>query len=517
MKRDAKQFADQVFDVAIVGGGIHGACVARDAALRGMTVALVEQDDFCSATSHNSLKTIHGGIRYLQHLNFKRSLESIREQQILRRTMPHLVSPLRFMMPNYGWGMRGPVAMGAGIGLFEALTFGMSLRDGNPIETPKGRVVTPKTCQAIAPGVDADGLTGGGIWADAQVGLADKAVLQILQSAVAAGAVVMNYARAERVLVESGQVAGIKVQDQTTGTDFDIAAKQVVNATGPWATSWLETAAPQEPAQPVGLVRSMNLVLNRPAPDIAFAVKSDLASDSKIDDAKRMFFVVPWLGKTVIGTTHYTHQGPIEVTPNEAEVASFVSEFNTAYPTLNITSDDVLYCYIGLTPSDDSVDADGAKLHESKVIDHSTTIGLVSIISIKWTTARLVAERVVDVLAGRHNGAKTCQTRTAKVADTPSCPHETRGLDADGLRAFVETHVTFTQARTLRDILLRRTHDLVLGQLSEDGFQTIVSSMAEHFQWSDAERDDQVRSVLSRLAPSPYRRKLADVFSGVVV
>ena len=133
MRRDTSELQDRRFDVVVIGGGIQGACVARDAALRGLSVALIEQADFCSATSHNSLKTIHGGIRYLQHLNFKRAIESIREQQILLRTAPHLVQPLRFLMPTYGLGMRGPVAMGIGVGLFESLNAYVSLRDGNGV------------------------------------------------------------------------------------------------------------------------------------------------------------------------------------------------------------------------------------------------------------------------------------------------------------------------------------------------------------------------------------------------
>lgn len=515
MERNVSLFADRVFDVVVVGGGIHGACVARDAALRGMSVALIEQGDFCSATSHNSLKTIHGGIRYLQHLNFKRAIESIREQQILRRTMGHLVKPLRFLMPNYGWKMRGPLAMGAGILLFEKLTFAISLCGGNPIETPKGRLVSAKRCKTMAPGLDAKGLTGGGIWADAQVVYADKAVLQILQDAVRAGAVVMNYALAERVLAIDGAVAGVTVLDRTTGLEFEIAAKQAVNATGPWAAGWLEDAVPDEPVQTVGLVRSMNLVVDRPAPEMAIAVKSQLASDSKIDDAKRMFFMVPWQGKTVIGTTHYTYQGRIDVSQDEDEIEAFVAEFNAAYPTLKITEDDVLYCYIGLTPGDDSTDRDGAKLHESKVIDHAGVKGLVSIISIKWTTARLVAERVVDVLAKRHSEAGRCKTRTAILPDSTTCQHDTANLDNDGLRAFVEMHIAHTQARHLDDIVLRRTNDLVLAKITRSQLRTIVAVMAAHFGWTDKERNEEVRTTLSRLAPSSYRQTLAAAFSGV--
>jgi len=418
------------------------------------------------------------------------------------------------MMPNYGWAMRGPLAMTAGIAMFEGLTFGMSLRDGNTIEAPKGRVVSAKRCLELAPGVDPDGLTGGGIWADAQVGFADKAVLQILQDAVDLGAVVANYVRADRVLTVNGAVTGVAC----TGEDgaFEIAATQVVNATGPWATSWLEAAVPSEPKTHVGLVRSMNIVVDKPAPETAIAVKSNLASDSKVDDANRMFFMVPWQGKAVIGTTHYTHTGPIDLQPDADEIAGFVADFNAVYPTMNITADDVLYCYIGLTPGDDSTDADGAKLHESKVIDHQAAKGLVSIISIKWTTARLVAERVVDVLATRFPQARKCRTRRQNVPDFATMPHDLHTRDDAGLREFVQTHLAHSQARTLADMVLRRTNDVVLGRVAPAQLRVIVQEMAVAQSWDAAQQDEEVRAVLTRLAPSAYRQTLAAEFAGVV-
>ncbi|MEL6572884.1 MAG: glycerol-3-phosphate dehydrogenase C-terminal domain-containing protein, partial [Pseudomonadota bacterium] len=156
-----------------------------------------------------------------------------------------------------------------------------------------------------------------------------------------------------------------------------------------------------------------------------------------------------------------------------------------------------------------------AKLHESKVIDHAGVKGLVSIISIKWTTARLVAERVVDVLAKRHSEAGRCKTRTAILPDSTTCQHDTANLDNDGLRAFVEMHIAHTQARHLDDIVLRRTNDLVLAKITRSQLRTIVAVMAAHFGWTDKERNEEVRTTLSRLAPSSYRQTLAAAFSGV--
>lgn len=515
MRRDLSQFADRTFDVVVVGGGIHGACVARDAALRGMSVALVEQGDFGAATSHNTLKTVHGGIRYLQHLNFKRARESIREQRILRRTMGHLVRPLQFVMPAYGWGTRGPIAIGAGLAVFEALTLLMSVRDRIRPQWPRGRVLGAKHCHSLAPGSDRTALSGGGTWMDAQVTSADKAVLQILQDAALRGAVIANYTRAERVMITNNQVTGLSVADQVTGERQQISANQVVNATGPWAETWLAEAAPQERALQIAWVRSMNLVIDKPAGEMAIAVKSTLQSDSKIDRAKRMFFMVPWQGKTVIGTTHFTHLRDPNSVLETREIGAFVEDFNRAYRSLDIKARDVLYAYVGLTPGNERSGLEGAKQHEYRVVDHRTVTGLVSVIGIEWATARLVAERVVDVLATRHRGAGPCKTRSQVLPNYAATPSDLACLDTAGIRAFVKIHIEQTQARHLDDIALRRTNDLVLGLMTEHQLRTIVAVMTDHFGWTKETRNAEIHSTLARLAPSSYRQALVAAFAGV--
>ena len=510
MDRDISALQETDFDVVVVGGGIHGACIARDAALRGLRVALVEMADFNSATSHNSLKTIHGGIRYLQHLNVKRAIESIREQQIFLRTLPHLVQPLRFMMPTYGFGMRGPFVMGVGIVMFEALSAAVAIWDRRWPGLPKGRLLRKATCLRQAPGLDPDGLTGGAIWADAQITFADKAVFEILAHACDHGAVVANYVKAERLRFAADDpthVSGVQACDTETGESFAINARCVVNATGPWIGDWLGGSDQTVTAAvDVDLVRSMNLVTRKPAPATAIAVKSTRASDSKIDTAKRMFFVVHWQGKAVIGTTHFSHtEATLEIMPDQAEIAQFVAEYNAADPEMGLTVDDVLYCYLGLAPGENSTGTDGAPLHESKIVDHGQADrinGLLSIISVKWTTARLVAERTVDQVM-QHLGQKgVCQTRDLPVPDTQAMPHDAAGLTDAQLHAFVQTHVNVTQARHLDDIVLRRTHDVTLGKLSADQVRVILGTLADRFDWSPAQQDMELAHVLDRLPPS---------------
>jgi glycerol-3-phosphate dehydrogenase len=180
---------------------VHGACGARDAALCGLKVAMIDMGDLGGATSHNSLKTIHGGIRYLQHLNFKRSLESINGQKYWLETAPHLVKPLPFLMPTYGRGMRGPIAMRTGIRMLGCLGMGRNKRLEAASRLPRGNILSKQECIDEAPSVPRDKLTGGALWYDAQVEFADLAVLQLAQQTYQLGGVIASYVKATDIQI----------------------------------------------------------------------------------------------------------------------------------------------------------------------------------------------------------------------------------------------------------------------------------------------------------------------------
>ena len=511
MRRDVARLGSEEFDVVIVGGGIHGAATARDASLRGLKVALIEQGDFCSATSHNSLKTIHGGIRYLQHFNFARTIESIREKQIWLQTAPHLVKPLRFLLPAKGMGMRGPFGLLAGLIIYEALNLFVSLIDKRRPRWPEGRLTTAAGFRGIAKGAEEDNLSGGAIWADAQVELADKAVLQILQNAENNGAVVANYMRAMKLKTADGAVSGIYARDLSAENDVIIKGRQVVNATGPWVSSWLggDVLAPLE--RQFGLVKSMNLLTVKDAPSMAFGVSSNRASDSKIDTAERSYFLVPWRGKAIIGTTHFPHKGnSSEVQTTPEEVSEFIAEFNESYPAMGLTSEDILYCYHGLTPGENEDQTEVQKSHEAKIFDHAGAgaHGLFSVLSIKWTTARLVAEQVVDKLFEARGETVNCKTRTEPIPNYVDMPDRLAGLSLEEIQKFVEIHVARTQAAQFDDIVFRRTNDLLTAEIGPQEFYGVLDTLADIFEWSSEVKLRQLKQVLERLHPSSYRDTL---------
>jgi len=518
MKRDIEKLKSEQFDLLIIGGGSHGACAARDAALRGMKVALVDKGDICGATSHNSLKTIHGGIRYLQHLNFKRTLESIKEQKIWLRTAPHLVKPLPFLMPTYGHGMRGPLAMLAGITLFRMLGIGRNraLREDKKI--PAGRLMSASECLKRAPNIKTDKLTGGALWYDAQIEHADRAVMQVSQHAYELGSTICNYVEIDQLLIDQNKIIGAIAIDRLNGSSFTIKAKSVLNAAGPWASEVLSNTP--KLAINTSLVKSMNLVTRLSAPEAAIAVQSKLSSDSVVGSTKRLYFIVPWLGRAVIGTTHFEFNGKADdLSIENQEILSFVDEINLAYPSLKLKADDVLYCYQGLAPAGEEhqqketeANSENAlRLHESKVIDHSKMHqleGLVSIFSIKWTTSRLIAKQAVDLIAEKLGNKTSCSTHIEPIVDKLELPYLTAELSDAELESFCEAHIEHSLSAKLDDLLLRRTNDTVLDKLTIDQIKVIARAMQTRLNWNAHQRDQQLESLLRTKLPKQLKHEL---------
>lgn len=513
MKRDSEQLKTERFDVLIIGGGSHGACAARDAALRGLKVAMVDQGDICGATSHNSLKTIHGGIRYLQHLNFKRTLESIKEQKVWLRTAPHLVKPLPFLMPTYGYGIRGPIAMLAGITLFRLFGLGQNKHLREDRKVPSGRIISKQKCLEIAPNINQSNLSGGAIWYDAQIEHADRAVMQISQHASELGAVICNYLKVDGLQINNNKVTGVEVTDKLNGEKFSISANTILNAAGPWASQILHNS----PALKINtaLIKSMNLVTTLSAPKTAVAVQSTLKSDSVLGNTKRLYFIVPWLGRAVIGTTHFAFKDkPDELTIQNKEILSFVDEINLAYPSLSLKEADILYCYQGLAPASNefkSQDDNTLRLHESKVIDHARTHqveGIVSIFSIKWTTARVIAEQAIDLISSKLGNNKASKTATEPLIDHLRLPYLTADLDHEGLAKFCLAHIEHSMTINLADLLLRRTNDTILGTLSFEQIRTLAHTMQKHFNWNQSQKDHQLELLLANWLPNQLTKQL---------
>ncbi|MFL5494576.1 MAG: FAD-dependent oxidoreductase, partial [Gemmatimonadales bacterium] len=408
MKRDPAALSRSVYDLAVVGGGIYGICAAHEAARRGLTVCLVERADFVSATSSNSLKTVHGGLRYLQHADLRRMRESIRERAMLLRTAPHLVRPLPFVIPTYGYGLRSKAVMRTALFLNDVVGFDRSagVREGRRI--PRGRVIGREEVRAIVPDLDPRGLTGGAVWYDCQIANTERLALAYLRAAVESGAVCANYVEATGLLLRGGKVQGIQARDRLSEDAFDIQARMVLNAAGPWADRLLQAIPGARGARRFHPSKAMNLVTRRLFGDhaIGFTVPTEFRdSDAILNKGTRLFFVVPWKQFSLIGTRHLPYHGdPDDFRITEDDIAVFLAEIQTACPSAGLSRKDVLAVLGGLLPE---VPRSGP--HEVQLVKHSRVYdhegegaeGLISAVGVKWTTARLTAEEAVSLVERR--------------------------------------------------------------------------------------------------------------------
>lgn len=406
MKRDLAQITGKQHDVLIIGGGIYGICAAWEAALRGLSVALVEKGDFGSATSSNSLKIIHGGLRYLQHADFRRMRESISERRTLMRIAPHLVHPLPCLMPTYGHALKGKEIMALALLLNDLIGFDRNgLADPQKF-MPRGRVLSKDECKQLIPGVDEEGLSGGALWYDCQVYNTERMLISILRSAVEAGAVVANYVEMLGFKKNGDRVTGIVAKDTLSGDEFDITAKLVINNTGPWVNIILSKLDGRLAEPRVKLSAAMNLVVRKqlnPKYAVGIWSKSQFKDeDALISKGSRLLFMTPWRDYSLVGTTHIPYQGDTEQFKiTEKNITAFMQEVNEAYPAAKLRREDVTYFYGGLLPIDgyNHQTGDVKLLKHYQIIDHKkedNVEGLISVISVKYTTARDVATKTID-------------------------------------------------------------------------------------------------------------------------
>jgi glycerol-3-phosphate dehydrogenase len=523
MKRDLAALQDTTFDIVVVGGGIYGACIARDAAYRGLTVALVERGDFGHATSHNSLRLIHGGLRYLQHLDLRRIRQSIGEQNYWLKAAPHIVRPLKFMMPTFGLGTRGPAALWAGMQFYRLLAFDRNASLPPASRLRGGGVVSRRALDAAVPGLGSGDVNGGAFWYDAQMVDPDRLQIEVLRDAVARGANVANYVEVTDFLRQSDAVHGVVARELVGDSELEIRGRMTICAAGPWADHLMNKIRPSRESQAPTLTKGMNIVTRPIGPDIGFGVRSARRSDAVIGESRRMYFATPSCGCSIIGTTHFAYKDdPDRCEFTKQDVADFLSEFNAAYPAAELTMDDVLYWHGGLTPADDVDGEDVVRGHQAEIVDHATddgVTGLISVIGVKYTTARLVAELAVD-LTFRKFGQRLrpCSVKQAALPGAHS--HEPGGRfptygalsgeveallpgDADeetaSFIACCRYALQHEMAIRIDDLLLRRTMNARVGTLDSSLLHRAADLMTEHLGWDDATRRAETERALTQL------------------
>jgi glycerol-3-phosphate dehydrogenase len=410
MRRNLAELANTPFDVLIIGGGIYGAWTAWDAAQRGLSVALVEKGDFGCATSSNSLKIMHGGLRYLQHADFKRMRESIRERSILMRVAPHLVHPMPCLMPTYGHGMKGREALGIAMKLNDVMSFDRNAQLDDPQKhIPPGRIVSTDEVRRLVPEVETKNLTGGALWYDGQTYNTERLLFSILHSATKAGAEAANYAEVIGFEKQKNRVAAARVKDALTGNELTIRARLFVNTCGPWVDLLLKRLEGRKPHTRKFLPsKTMNLVVKRQLiPGYAVGVSSKFEfkdKDAIISKGSRALFIVPWRDYSLVGTTHVPFAGEAsDFKITEEDVVTFMNELNAAYPPAALKRQDISFFYGGLLPMEpaNGHHGDVRLVKHYTLCDHQQEDGwqdLISVVGVKYTTARDVAEKTVDLV-----------------------------------------------------------------------------------------------------------------------
>lgn len=466
-RKNLQRMADEELDAVVVGGGITGAATARDLALRGLRVGLVEMGDFASGTSSRSSKLVHGGLRYLENLDFALVFEALRERQILVRTAAHIVRPQRFLFPLYADDRTGPLRLRAGLILYDLLAGFRSIG--------RHRIHRLSEAPRLEPGLRRAGLRALASYFDAVTNDA-RLTLTVVRSAAVAGALAANYTRVVGVQGDaSGRVIGVRAQDELSGHELHIRARTVVNATGVWASELLamarESGSPTPRPELLHPSKGSHLIVDHRR----LPVEQAIIFESPVDG--RVMFVIPWGWFTVIGTTEVEFDGqPGEVRASPEEVAYLLESVAKPFPDAAIGPEDVCGTFSGLRPLVAAAELPAGKTSREHAIMDAPP-GLFTVIGGKLTTERLMAEQTADGVVRylkREYGsaARPCLTRTERLLGAPA-PARVKAAVAEaddaarrlGLPDSTGPHLVRRHGEGWREILRRIQDDAALGEL----------------------------------------------------
>jgi len=518
------------FDLIVIGGGVNGAGIARDAALRGMRVCLLEQADLCNATSRWSSRLIHGGLRYLEHAELSLVYESLHERENLLRLAPHLVRPLELLIPIYKGGRRSKFIIGCGMWLYDLLSIGKSV--------PRHRMLDAAETLEIMPLLNPVNLKGASSYYDAQVRYIERIIVENVLAARDAGASVRTYSRVDQLLTADRRVRGVRYTDLRTDRQSDVSAPVVVNATGPWVDFVLKKLDRTVPKFMGGTKGAHIVVPPFPGqPKIACYIEA--AADF------RPFFIIPWNDLLLIGTTDIRHDGnPAAATVDADEIRYLLDETNRVFPAAALDTKDILYHYTGVRPLPRKRGKETGDITRKHVIKHHRRAakGLYSVIGGKLTTYRHLAQEVTDRVARRirFHGDK-CMTaklplpgavgdyaETVEVLDgSEAIRPESRshllkvyGCRARQIKEIVDAHpelgaqicphshaiaaeIIFCfreeMATTIADVLLRRTMIGLSRDLGRAALPRAINVARQFLGWSQQRADEEERRYLREI------------------
>ncbi len=538
MIRDIKNLSSDVLDVLVIGGGVHGATIAYHVAKSGYRTAIVEKNDFCGGTSANSLKILHGGLRYLQHLNIKRMRHSIRARREMMHLAPYLVKPLPCMMPLYGKGLRGKKVMQAALFLNDCI--GWDRNNGLPADLyiPNGHIVSKKKCLEVIPDIETEDLHGASVWYDVLAEDTERLVLEYILESVNYGARAANYVEATAVEKGADDLYHVTVLDKLSQQVHLIKTRFIVNASGPWFESCLHGAQKNVKKQKWAI--ALNIVSKKKIfADYAVALEGQSKYEDKdaiIKRGKRLYFFVPWRGYTMIGTD-YKESGvsPDCLQIKREMIQKMVDEINAIYPPAQLTYEDISFFHAGLLPMRAKLEENNIQLEKnSTFFEHkdSNFSRVLSVKGVKYTTAPYIAHEIVCFLKKQYSPVLNKEKQNEPSSHTwqwnanESALREMLGKkygqrasqilqflrseqddeiwidkDAQLLKAEVNYLINEEMACTLSDLVFRRTG---LGT-AECPQQKILVNLADFMGnllgWDQARKEREKEEVLQRYFP----------------
>ena len=519
--------SERHFDVAVIGAGINGAGIAIDAALRGLSVVILDKNDMCSGCSAISSRLIHGGLRYLEYGEIPLVYESLHERRNLRLNAPHLVEPLRICIPIFKGARRGPLMIRLGMIAYDLLSIRKTV--------PNHEMLNSAEIQAAEPGLRKEGLRAAARYYDAQVKYAERLVLENLLGARSAGAEILTHCEVTEIRFSQGAVDSLSYVDRIDQTKHELSAGTVVNAAGPWVDRVLATA-PTGTDRHIGGTKGSHIIVRRfdGAPKDAFYVEA--AADG------RPFFILPWNDQCLIGTTDIRYKGDLDdIRVSDEEVDYLLSEANRVFPTAGLSRADIHYAYAGVRPLPYQDKGPESAITRRHIIKANRKVGkgLISIIGGKLTTYRSLAKQAVDKIAklqkrklpkcrtrdnllpgtwGREEALERLQslgvlsdegvrrllsiyggraTDICEICDT----NQSLAKPIDGQGRVLAAEIVFVLreefAKTLADVVFRR---IMVGLDADQGrplYETIADIAASERGWSAEQRSQQLDDLLA--------------------
>jgi glycerol-3-phosphate dehydrogenase len=524
MHRDIAELAAGAYDLVIIGGGAYGACAAWEAALRGLKTALLERGDFGAATSANSLHTIHGGLRYLQHLDLRRMRESIRERRQWMCLAPEVIEPMRFVLPTFGHGLRGPEIMAAALALNDLIGADRNRGLRAARRLPPGGLLSHQEASAAFGKLSLRSFNGAAVWYDGFNSSPERLMVALLQAARSAGAQLANYVTVDGFLHRGATIHGVTATDTLSGGRLELRARCVLNSAGPWVDAILDRLdSPLRRAERRLFLpsRAFNLVVPRLPLDAAVGIpvpRQGRAADAVLDKGTVTYFIIPWGDYSLIGTKHL----PCAVGADEwrvgwAEVCAFLEEINPWLGPWQLQPRDVIAIKAGLLPAQaGDAGAEVALQRHARIVDHAREGlgGLITLFGVKWTTARLVAQRAVELACRKLGHTPTLAARRLRVRSGEDPRGEMPDRALEGSRAGasgrlvedlpvsmtdIETAARDEMAVKLCDAVLRRTPLGLSTRLDGAVIARCAETMQRELNWTAAQTEHEVGALREAL------------------